>query len=120
MIGSPLIPKGKLDGGSENPAADGYDVLFDNSEDAQQKKMNVTTEYSSLDELLSQLHFPAIGPIKSYSSFNIFISFFSNFRDSLVVDQFPGDTAGSKRKKSLNSIFRSRETFEFEVMNDTY
>ncbi|EOX97105.1 Tudor/PWWP/MBT superfamily protein [Theobroma cacao] len=120
MTGSPLIPKGKLDGGSENPAADGYDVPFDNSEDAQRKRMNVTTEYSSLDELLPQLHLAASEPITSYSSFNNFISFFSDFRDSLVVDQLPGDKAGGKRKKSPNSIFGPPGTFEFEDMNDTY
>ncbi|XP_007009722.2 PREDICTED: uncharacterized protein LOC18586334 isoform X2 [Theobroma cacao] len=120
MTGSPLIPKGKLDGGSENTAADGYDVPFDNSEDAQRKRMNVTAEYSSLDELLSQLHLAACDPMKSYSSFNIFISFFSDFRDSLVVDQLPGDKAGGKRKKSPNSIIGFPETFEFEDMNDTY
>ncbi|KAK6240455.1 hypothetical protein SCA6_005844 [Theobroma cacao] len=120
MTGSPLIPKGKLDGGSENPAADGYDFPFDNSEDAQRKRMNVTTEYSSLDELLPQLHLAASEPITSYSSFNNFISFFSDFRDSLVVDQLPGDKAGGKRKKSPNSIFGPPGTFEFEDMNDTY
>ncbi|XWS66117.1 hypothetical protein CRYUN_Cryun05aG0172700 [Craigia yunnanensis] len=124
MTGSPSILKSsgdrlqKLDGGSENPAADGYDV--DNFEDGQQKRLNITTEYSSLNEFLSQLHLAACDPMKSYSSFNIIVGFFSNFRDSVVPDQLPGDKAGGKRKKSPNSIIGSPETFEFEDMNDTY
>ncbi|XWS75102.1 hypothetical protein CRYUN_Cryun01aG0056100 [Craigia yunnanensis] len=126
MTGSPSILKSsgdrlhKLDGGDENAAADGYDVPIDTFEDAQQKRMNITTEYSSLDELLAQLHSAACDPMKSYSSFNIIIGFFSDFRDSVVLDQLPGDKAGGKRKKSPNSIIGSPETFEFEDMNDTY
>ncbi|XVE99387.1 hypothetical protein REPUB_Repub03eG0193800 [Reevesia pubescens] len=126
MTGSPSILKSsgdrlqKLDGGSENPAADGYDVSIDSFEDAPRKGTNITTEYSSLDELLSQLHLAACDPLKSYDSFYIIISFFSEFRDSVVLDQLPGDKAGGKRKKSPNSIIGSPETFEFEDMNDTY
>ncbi|XVF23718.1 hypothetical protein REPUB_Repub13aG0063800 [Reevesia pubescens] len=126
MSGSPSVLKStgdrlqKLDAGSENLAADGYDVPDDNFEDALRKKMNIMTEYSSLDELLSQLHLAACDPIKSYSFVNLIIAFFSDFRDSVVLDQFPGDKAGGKRKKSPNSIIGSPETFEFEDMNDTY
>ncbi|OMO71603.1 Tudor/PWWP/MBT superfamily protein [Corchorus capsularis] len=124
MTGSPSILKSsgdrlqKLDG-SENPAADGFDVPFDNSEDAL-RKMNVSSEYSSLDELLSQFHLAACDPMGSYSSLNIIITFFSDFRDSLILDQLPGDKAGGKRKKLSNFILGSPETFEFEDMNDTY
>ncbi|XWS56474.1 hypothetical protein CRYUN_Cryun09bG0088500 [Craigia yunnanensis] len=126
MTGSPSILKSsgdrlqKLDGDSENPAADGYDVPVDNFEDTQQTRMNITTEYSSLDELLSELHLAACDPMKSYSSFNIIVGFFADFRDSVVLDKLPGDNAGDKRKKSPNSIIGSPETFEFEDMNDTY
>ncbi|OMO81111.1 Tudor/PWWP/MBT superfamily protein [Corchorus olitorius] len=125
MTGSPSILKSsgdrlqKLDG-SENPAADGFDVPFDNSEDALRKRMNISSEYSSLDELLSQFHLAACDPMGSYSSLNIITTFFSDFRDSLILDQLPGDKAGGKRKKSSNSILGSPETFEFEDMNDTY
>ncbi|XVF23712.1 hypothetical protein REPUB_Repub13aG0063400 [Reevesia pubescens] len=126
MSGCPSILKSsgdrlqKLDGGSENLAADGYDVPDDNFENALRKKMNILTEYPSLDELLSQLHLAACDPVKSYSFVNLIIAFFSDFRDSVVLDQFPGDKAGGKRKKSPNSIIGSPETFEFEDMNDTY
>ncbi|XVE68967.1 hypothetical protein DITRI_Ditri09bG0112700 [Diplodiscus trichospermus] len=116
LTGSPSILKSsgdrlqKLDEGGENSAADGYDVPLD----------TITTEYSSLDDLLSQLYLAACDPIKSYSSLNIIISFFSDFRDSVVLDQLPGEKAGGKRKKPPNSIIGYEETFEFEDMNDTY
>ncbi|KAK8611107.1 hypothetical protein V6N13_131170 [Hibiscus sabdariffa] len=124
MTGSPSILKSsgdrlsKLDGGSENPAADGIDVPIENFEDALQKMMSFMANYSSLEELLSQLHEAACDPMKS--SFSLIANFFSNFRDSIVVDQHPGDKVGDKRKKSPNSIFGSPETFEFDDMNDTY
>ncbi|GMJ11941.1 hypothetical protein HRI_004863300 [Hibiscus trionum] len=124
MTGSPSILKSsgdrlsKLDGGSENPAADGIDVPIENFEDALQKMMSFMANYSSLEELLSQLHEAACDPMKS--SFSLIASFFSNFRDSIVVDQHSGDKVGDKRKKSPNSIFGSPETFEFDDMNDTY
>ncbi|XVF75483.1 hypothetical protein PTKIN_Ptkin13bG0191600 [Pterospermum kingtungense] len=126
MTGSPSILKHtgdrlqKLDGGSENPAADGYDVPVDNFEEAQQKRMNITTEDVSLDELLSQLQLAACDPLKIDSSFDIIVGFFFNFRDSVVLNQLPEDKVGGKRKKSPNSIFGSPETFEFDDMNDTY
>ncbi|XVF75489.1 hypothetical protein PTKIN_Ptkin13bG0191800 [Pterospermum kingtungense] len=126
MTGSPSILKHtgdrlqKLDGGSENPAADGYDVPVDNFEEAQQKRINITTEDLSLDELLSQLHLAACDPLESDSSFDIIVGFFFNFRDSVVLNQLADDKVGGKRKKSPNSIFGSPETFEFDDMNDTY
>ncbi|XP_022765322.1 uncharacterized protein LOC111310282 [Durio zibethinus] len=126
MTGSPSILKSsgdrlqKLDGGSENPAADGCDAPIDNFEDGHRKRMNITAEYSSLDELLSQLHLAACDPMKSFNSFNIVISIFSDFRDSVVLDQLPGDKSGGKRKKLPNSIIGFPETFEFEDMSDTY
>ncbi|KAK8651350.1 hypothetical protein V6N13_140955 [Hibiscus sabdariffa] len=124
MTGSPSILKSsgdklpRIDGGSEIPSADGFDVPIENFEDALQKMTSFMSNYSSLEELLSQLHEAACDPMKS--SFSLIVNFFSNFRDSIVVDQHPGDKVGDKRKKSPNSIFGSPETFEFEDMNDTY
>ncbi|KAL4340220.1 hypothetical protein GQ457_08G011120 [Hibiscus cannabinus] len=124
MTGSPSILKSsgdklpRIDGDSEIPAADGFDVPIENFEDALQKMTSFMSNYSSLEELLSQLHEAACDPMKS--SFSLIVNFFSNFRDSIVVDQHPGDKVGDKRKKSPNSIFGSPETFEFEDMNDTY
>ncbi|GMI84858.1 hypothetical protein HRI_002155100 [Hibiscus trionum] len=124
MTGSPSILKSsgdrlqKIDGGNENPAADGIDVPIENFEDALQNMMSFMANYSSLEELLSQLHEAACDPMKN--SFSLIVNFFSNFRDSVVVDQHPGDKVGDKRKKSPNSIFGTPETFEFEDMNDTY
>ncbi|KAE8684902.1 Tudor/PWWP/MBT superfamily protein isoform 6 [Hibiscus syriacus] len=124
MTGSPSILKSsgdrfqKFDGGSEYPAADGIDVPVENFEDALQKMMSFMADYSSLEELLSQLHEAACDPMKS--SFSLIVNFFSNFRDSIVVDQHPGEKVSEKRKKSPNSIFGSSETFEFDDMNDTY
>ncbi|KAK5835826.1 hypothetical protein PVK06_011536 [Gossypium arboreum] len=126
MTGSPSILKSggdrlhKLDGGCETSATCGYDVPVDNHEDAERKRTDILTEYSSLDDLLVQLHLAACDPIKSYSSLNIIISFFSDFRDSTVLDRLSGDKAVGKRKKSPNSIIGSSETFEFEDMSDTY
>ncbi|XP_039027711.1 LOW QUALITY PROTEIN: uncharacterized protein LOC120161554 [Hibiscus syriacus] len=124
MTGSPSILKSsgdmlpKIDGDSENPAADGIDAPIENFDDALQKMTNYMSNYSSLEELLSQLHEAACNP--RLSSFSSIVNFFCNFRDSIVVDQQPGDKVGDKRKKSPNSIFGSPETFEFEDMNDTY
>ncbi|TYI30375.1 hypothetical protein ES332_A05G383100v1 [Gossypium tomentosum] len=126
MTGSPSILKSggdrlhKLDGGCETSATCGYDVPVDNHEDAERKRTDILTEYSSLDDLLVQLHLAACDPMKSYSSLNIIISFFSDFRDSTVLDRLSGDKAVGKRKKSPNSIIGSSETFEFEDMSDTY
>ncbi|TYG73410.1 hypothetical protein ES288_D04G098500v1 [Gossypium darwinii] len=126
MAGSPSILKSsgdrlqKLDGGCETPATCGYDVPIDNLEDAERKRMGILTEYSSLDELLLQLHLAACDPMKGYSSLNIIISFFSDFRDSIVLDRLSRDKAVGQRKKSPNSIIGFSETFEFEDMSDTY
>ncbi|TYJ37397.1 hypothetical protein E1A91_A05G372900v1 [Gossypium mustelinum] len=126
MTGSPSILKSsgdrlqKLDGGCETPATCGYDVPIDNLEDAERKRMGILTEYSSLDELLLQLHLAACDPMKGYSSLNIIISFFSDFRDSIVLDRLSRDKAVGQRKKSPNSIIGFSETFEFEDMSDTY
>ncbi|XP_061985917.1 uncharacterized protein LOC133704888 isoform X2 [Populus nigra] len=120
MTGSPSILKcnsQKVEGISDGLIGDGSDISSVHPEDAEIKKMIVPTEYSSLDELLSQLHLTAQDPSKGYGFLNIIISFFSDFRNSVVMDQH--DKVGGKRKTSHSSV-GFPETFEFEDMNDTY
>ncbi|KAI5575177.1 hypothetical protein BDE02_10G193600 [Populus trichocarpa] len=120
MTGSPSILKcnsPKVDGSSDGLVGDGSDASFLHSEDAEIKRIIVPTEYSSLDDLLSQLHLTAQDPLKGYGFLNIIISFFSDFRNSLVMDQH--DKVSGKRKTS-HSSGGFPETFEFEDMNDTY
>ncbi|KAG6765263.1 hypothetical protein POTOM_029290 [Populus tomentosa] len=120
MAGSPSILKcnsQKVEGSSDGLIGDGSDTSSVHPEDAEIKKMIVPTEYSSLDELLSQLHLTAQDPSKGYGFLNIIISFFSDFRNSVVMDQH--DKVGGKRKTSHSSV-GFPETFEFEDMNDTY
>ncbi|KAH7547960.1 hypothetical protein JRO89_XS14G0044600 [Xanthoceras sorbifolium] len=98
---------------------DGPDVSFENFEDVEGKRMVLPTDYSSLDDLLSQLHLAARDPMKGYSFLNIITSFFSDFRNSIIPDKHSVVRAGGKRKKSSHSM-GTPETFEFEDMNDTY
>ncbi|KAJ9159980.1 hypothetical protein P3X46_025425 [Hevea brasiliensis] len=121
MTGSTCILKSnnmKQDGSSDGLVGDGSDVLFEHSEDAEMRRAIVPTEYSSLDELLSQLHLVARDPFKGYSFLSIIISFFSDFRNSVIMEQH--EKVGCKRRQASHSIFCSPETFEFEDMNDTY
>lgn len=99
--------------------ADGSDDSFENFEDAEGKRMILPTDYSSLDDLLSQLHSAAKDPMRGYSFLNMIISFFSDFRNSIISDRRAIDKIGGKRKKS-SQIMGSPETFEFEDMSDTY
>ncbi|GAV70265.1 PWWP domain-containing protein [Cephalotus follicularis] len=81
----------------------------------------VPTEYSSLDELLAQLHLTALDPMKGYSFLSIIISFFSDFRNSIILDLHSGrESVGGQRKRSPQSIVGFPGTFEFEDMSDTY
>ncbi|GLT70084.1 hypothetical protein SLA2020_421840 [Shorea laevis] len=124
MTGSASIVKGgserleKVDGSGDSPGGDGIDAQFDGHGDAVTKRMIDPSEYSSLDELLSQLQIAACDPLADNSFSNIIISFFSDFRNSAVLDHLPVDMVGGKRK--FSSAVIGSETFEFEDMNDTY
>ncbi|KAI3936240.1 hypothetical protein MKW92_037914 [Papaver armeniacum] len=61
------------------------------------KKRNITIpeEYSDPDEMLSQLHLAARDPMKGYSFLTIIVGFFSDYRNSIILDQ-----SGSGKKKS--------------------
>ena len=114
----------KTDGSTDVFSGNGSDISLQNFEEAQRSGMGVPTEYSSLDDLLSSLKWVALEPLSDYSFLNAIVSFFSDFRNSIVVAGDSGkeiihpDKAGTKRKKP--SIAGSPETFEFEDMSDTY
>ncbi|XP_062092861.1 uncharacterized protein LOC133798542 [Humulus lupulus] len=109
----------KLDGSSDRPG-DGYEISFQSSEDVCRGRAADPAEYSSLDELLSQLQSVAQDPLKEYNLSSVIISFFTDFRNSVITGQYSGtelvliDKVTGKRKKG------SPETFEFDDMNDTY
>lgn len=127
LTGSPSVVKSsgdraqKTDVSSEGISGNGFDVSFDED---QRSSMVVTTEYSSLDGLLSSLHWVAEDPLGDYRFLNPIVSFFSDFRDSITVagdavkDIFCTEKVGTKRKQP--PIGGSPETFEFEDMSDTY
>ncbi|KAK4280041.1 hypothetical protein QN277_011717 [Acacia crassicarpa] len=100
------------------------DVSVQNVEEAKKSSPIDPTEYSSLDDLLSLLQWAAQDPLKHCSFMNVIVSFFSDFRNSIVVGNFseremnPKNKVGAKRKKQ--PVAGSPETFEFEDMSDTY
>jgi hypothetical protein len=132
LTGSPSILKcnserlQKVDGNNDITAGDEVDFSFEDSEDAQRGRTIGSTEYSSLDDLLSQLQIAAQDPQKGYGFLNIIVSFFSDFRNSVVSGQYAEremlamDKVGGKRKKASHAVAGSPETFEFEDMSDTY
>ncbi|TKY53534.1 putative oxidoreductase GLYR1 [Spatholobus suberectus] len=127
LTGSPSVVKSsgdrsqKTDGSTDGFSGNGPDVSF---EEAHRSSVVVPTEYSSLDNLLSSLQSVAQEPLGDYSFLNAIVSFFSDFRSSIILaddsvkDIFCTDKVGTKRKKP--PIAGSPETFEFEDMSDTY
>ncbi|KAA0034050.1 Tudor/PWWP/MBT superfamily protein isoform 5 [Cucumis melo var. makuwa] len=131
LTGTPPIIKStserfqKPDGSFDGNALHESDVFLQNFDEAQRGRVNFPPEYSSLDELLDQLQLVASDPMKEYSSLNVIVSFFTDFRDSLILRQHPGieealERNGGKRKAQFTSIVASPQTFEFEDMSDTY
>ncbi|XP_027365959.1 uncharacterized protein LOC113872533 [Abrus precatorius] len=130
LTGSPSVMKSsgdrsqKIDGSTDGFPGNGSDVSFQNFEESQRSSVVVPTEYSSLDNLLSSFQRVAQEPLGDYSFLNAIVSFFSDFRNSVVVaddsakEIFRTDKVGSKRKKL--SVAGTPETFEFEDMSDTY
>ncbi|XP_061363095.1 PWWP domain-containing protein 3-like [Gastrolobium bilobum] len=114
----------KTDGSTDGFSGNGSDDLFRDFEEAQRLSVTVPTEYSSLDDLLYSLQLVAQEPLGDYSFLNGIVSFFSDFRNSVIVadesvkEIFRMDKVGAKRKKP--PIAGSPETFEFEDMSDTY
>ncbi|XP_038892145.1 uncharacterized protein LOC120081387 [Benincasa hispida] len=131
LTGTPPIVKSnserfqKPDGSFDGNALYESDVFLQNFDDAQRGRVNFPPEYSSLDQLLGQLQLVASDPMKDYSFLNIIVSFFTDFRDSLILRQQPGieealDRISGRRKAQITSTVASPQTFEFEDMSDTY
>ncbi|XP_014514503.1 uncharacterized protein LOC106772551 [Vigna radiata var. radiata] len=105
----------KEDGCAEGFSRNGTDV-FSNSERTQKSSLIVPVEYSSLDDLLHLLQWVAHEPLGDYSSLNIIVSFFSDFRNSIIVANDSGkeissaEKAGSKRKKQVGGSRERTET----------
>ncbi|XP_050211047.1 uncharacterized protein LOC126661264 isoform X2 [Mercurialis annua] len=119
MTGSPSIMKSnsqKPDGGVDSRVVEGSDAAVQQSEDPDTRRIN-DPEYSSLDELLSQLQLAALDPLKGYNFLTVIVSFFSDFRNTVIMEKH--DKVGGKRRQD-SRILGSPETFEFEDMNDTY
>lgn len=127
LTASPSIRKCSSD---RSPKADGdFDVFPDNESDVSlptDEDDQDSTEYSSLDDLLSSLQLVAQEPLGEYTFLNgSIVSFFSDFRNSVVVaadwkEILRTDIFGIKRKKPPIVGTGSPETFEFEDMSDTY
>lgn len=129
LTGSPTL-KGSGDKSQKpdesNDVFDGdvSNVSVQNLEEAQRSSLIVPTEYSSLDDLLSSLQRVAQDPLENCNFLSVIVSFFSDFRNSIVVGNYSGreitptNKVGAKRKKQ--PVAGSPETFEFEDMSDTY
>ncbi|KAL5067065.1 hypothetical protein RYX36_017952 [Vicia faba] len=107
---------GDIDGFPENE----LDVSFPTAEGDQ-----IPSEYSSLNDLLSSLQCVALEPLAGYTFLNGIVSFFSDFRNSVIVaadwkEILRTNKFGIKRKKPPIAGTGSPEAFEFEDMSDTY
>ncbi|OVA18168.1 PWWP domain [Macleaya cordata] len=95
-------------------------------------KTAIPKEYSSPDEMLSQLHLAARDPMKGYSFLTIIVGFFTDFRNSISLDlsssgkrkvpqtKIGGGKAGGRNRKSSDSKANSTETYSYEDMSDSY
>ncbi|GFY85391.1 Tudor/PWWP/MBT superfamily protein [Actinidia rufa] len=100
---------------------------FKTPDGSQRGRMIFPVEYSSLDEMLSQLHLAAQDPKSGYSFLTTIIAFFSGFRNSISLGQYSGrqnlpmGKLGSGRKKKASHANTSfPEEFEFDDVNDSY
>ncbi|KAK4785334.1 hypothetical protein SAY86_002023 [Trapa natans] len=86
-----------------------------------EKGFGVASEYSSMEDLLVQLQLAAQEPMMEHSFSNVITCFFSDFRNSVVLNQNPdlGKLGGGGKRKRLAHLDGS-EAFEFDDMNDSY
>jgi len=73
-----------------------------------------TTEYSSLDDMLSSLQCVAQKPLGEYTFLNGIVTFFSDFKNSVIV------AADWKEISCTDKAGTGSDTFEFEDMSDLY
>ncbi|KAE9617544.1 putative non-specific serine/threonine protein kinase [Lupinus albus] len=124
MLKSSGLRSQKTDGSTDGVSGYGSDDPFQNFEEPQKSSPTVPTEYSSLDDLLSSLQRVAEDPLGDYGLPNSIVSFFSDFRNTILVADISGKEIfstvkiGNKRKKA--PIAGTPEAFEFEDMSDTY
>ncbi|CAK8570469.1 unnamed protein product [Lathyrus sativus] len=108
----------------QSPKTDGDIDGFPENETVEDDQ--ITSEYSSLNDLLSSLQWVAQEPLAEYTFLNGIVSFFSDFRNSVTVaadwkEILRMDKIGGfKRKRPPIAGTGSPETFEFEDMSDTY
>ncbi|CAN0909325.1 PWWP domain-containing protein 2 [Linum grandiflorum] len=106
MTGSPSILKS-----NSQKFDDEYDFGMPQSDEGENNSV------ASLEVLLLQLRSAARDPLQRCSFSNRIVGFFSDYRNSVVVDQ--QDLLVDKRRKVFHSVGDS-ETYEFVDMNDTY
>ncbi|GAU18214.1 hypothetical protein TSUD_26780 [Trifolium subterraneum] len=114
----------KADGNADSFSGNESDSFSPNLEETQKSSLTFPTEFSSLDDLLSLLRGVAQEPRGDYSFSDVIVSFFSDFRNSIILandskkESLPTTEVGTKRKKQ--PIGGSPETFDFDNLNDTY
>ncbi|CAJ2627926.1 unnamed protein product [Trifolium pratense] len=114
----------KADGNADSFSRNKSDSFSPNLEETRKSSLTFPTEFSSLDDLLSLLRGVAQEPRGDYSFSNVIVSFFSDFRNSIISvddskkESLPTTKVGTKRKKQ--PIGGSPETFDFDDLNDTY
>ena len=111
------------DGSADGFSGNGSGFFSPNLEKTQKSSLTVPTEYSSLDDLLHLLQWVAQEPLGDYSSLNVIVSFFSDFRNSIIVandsgkEISPTKKVGKKKKRPVGG---SPETIEFDDLSDTH
>ncbi|KAJ1405102.1 serine/threonine protein kinase ATM [Sesbania bispinosa] len=111
-------------GSADDFSGNGSDVISSSIEETQKSNLIFPMEYSSLGDLLSLLQRVAQEPQGDYSFLNVIVSFFTDFRNSIIVSNdsgkeiLPTNKVGTKRKK--RPIDESLETCEFDDMSDIY
>ncbi|CAJ1976562.1 unnamed protein product [Sphenostylis stenocarpa] len=111
------------DGSAKGFSRKGSDVFSSNPENTQKSSLIVPAEYSSLDDLLHLLQWVAHEPLGDYSSLNVIVSFFSDFKNSTIVandygkEISPTEKVGAKRKKQ--PVGGSRERTDMDIQIDS-
>ncbi|CAI8602984.1 unnamed protein product [Vicia faba] len=112
------------DGNADSFSGNKSDSFSPNLEGTQKSSLNIPTEVSSLDDLLSLLQRVAQEPRGDYSLLNVIVSFFSDFRNSIVIaddsekEILPTNEVSTKRKKQ--HIGESPETLDADDLKDTH